>query len=195
VQLHHRCPAVPQHGRLRPARSRLFSLVFSAQFRAPRALGSSPELFERYPTYISRLWAGCGSMSEQGDRQKIAGIFTLDVLARAAGVRTLPKRLLRVVDQFDYLIRHWLIPITFENGVRLLPHREAWIRASGLPNAVQAAIGHGLRAEYGVDRSMPARLAALLNEFERRTNEAARRQRDAHERGEWYRACSMRGIS
>ena len=119
-------------------------------------------------------------MSEQGDRQKIVGFFTLGVLARAAGVRTLPKRLLRAVDQFDYLIRHWLIPISFENGVRSLPPREAWIRASGLPNAVQAVIGHRLRAEYGVDRSMPARLAALLNEFERRTNEAEAIGRDGY---------------
>jgi len=118
-------------------------------------------------------------MSEQGDRQKIVGFFTLGVLARAAGVRTLPKRLLRAVDQIDYLIRHWLIPICFENGVSL-PRREAWIRASGLPNAVQAVIGHRLRAEYGVDRSMPARLAALLNEFERRTNEAEAIGRDGY---------------
>jgi hypothetical protein len=109
----------------------------------------------------------------QGDHKKIAGVFTLrpGVPARAARLRTLAKRSLRAVDQLDYLVRHWLTPVPIEKGVRSLPHKDAWIPRSGLPTDIHA-IGRRLRAEYTLERSMPARLSTLLREFQRRTKEA-----------------------
>jgi hypothetical protein len=46
-----------------------------------------------------------------------------------------------------------------------MPHKEASIRRSGLSSDIQAAIGQHLRAEYALERSMPAPLANLLREL------------------------------
>jgi hypothetical protein len=52
-----------------------------------------------------------------------------------------------------------------------MPHKEASIRRSGLSSDIQDVIGQRrLRAEYALERSMPARLANLLREFEERSN-------------------------
>jgi hypothetical protein len=51
-----------------------------------------------------------------------------------------------------------------------MPHKEASILRRGLSSDIQAAIGQRLRAEYALERSMPARLANLLKEFEQRNN-------------------------
>ena len=60
-----------------------------------------------------------------------------------------------------------------------LAHTEA--RRSGLSSDIQDAIGQRLRAQYALERSMPARLANLLREFEQRNNtpEAIARDRYA----------------
>jgi|SRR5215216_3892785 len=116
-------------------------------------------------------------MSEQGDHKNIAGVFSVRarMLARVVPVRTLAKRLFRAVDQIDYIIRHWLTPVTFEQRTRTrsIPHKKSWIPRTGLPVDIQNAIGRRLRAEYGLDRSMPLRLVILLKEFEQRTNAEA----------------------
>ena len=86
------------------------------------------------------------------------------VLAHTARVLAVAERWLRPADQLDYVIRRWLLPVPF--GIRSM-HKEASMRSSSL-NPVQAAIGRNLRAEYAFERSMPARLANLLKEFEQR---------------------------
>ena len=50
-----------------------------------------------------------------------------------------------------------------------MPDKEASIRRSGLSD-IQDAIGQGLCEQYAPERSMPARLANLLREFEQRSN-------------------------
>ena len=89
------------------------------------------------------------------------------VLAHTAGVLALAERWLRRADQLDYVVRRRLIPVPFEGGARSMP-QEASVRRSGLSSDIQAAIGQRLRAEYALERSMPARLANLLREFEQR---------------------------
>jgi hypothetical protein len=102
------------------------------------------------------------------------------VLAHTAGVLTLAERWLRRADQLDYLVRRRLIPIPFGEGTRSVPHKEASIRRSGLSSDIQAAIGQRLRAEYATERSMPARLANLLREFEQRNNKLEAFARDRY---------------
>jgi hypothetical protein len=46
------------------------------------------------------------------------------------------------------------------------------IRRPGLSSDIQRAIGQRLRQYYTIERSLPARLADLLKEFEQRSNEA-----------------------
>ena len=46
------------------------------------------------------------------------------------------------------------------------------VRRAGLSSDIQDAIGQRLRAEYALERSMPARLANLLKEFEQRNDKA-----------------------
>src|SRR3989442_1646164 len=84
--------------------------------------------------------------------------------ALAARVLAVAERLLRPADQLDYVIRRWLIPVTFEEGIRSMPHKGASIRRIGLSSDIQEAIGQQLRAQYAVERSLPARLANLFRE-------------------------------
>jgi hypothetical protein len=114
-------------------------------------------------------------MSEHADHQRIAGACTPGRLAR---VRTAAKRVLASLDQLDYLVRHWLTPVTLEQGTRSVPRQKAWIPRSGLPPDTQNAIGRGLRAVYPADRFMPLRLVSLLKEFDQRTNEGEAIGRD-----------------
>ena len=102
------------------------------------------------------------------------------VLAHTAGVLALAERWLRRADQLDYVVRRRLIPIPFGEGTRSMPHKEASIRRSGLSSDIQAAIGQRLRAEYALERSMPARLANLLREFEDRSNKPEAFARDGY---------------
>src|SRR5262245_25947357 len=74
---------------------------------------------------------------------------------------------LRPADQLDYLCRRWLIPIRYEASS---PPRNASARTSGLLTELQAEIGRGLRAEYSIAQPIPARLADLLRQFERKTS-------------------------
>jgi hypothetical protein len=113
-------------------------------------------------------------MSEQSNHQRTAESFTrrTGTLARAARVRTAAKRVLHSLDQVDYLIRHWLTPVTLEQGERSIPDQKNLIPHSGLPPDIQNAIGRGLRAVYPPDPSMPLRLVILLKEFEQRANQA-----------------------
>ena len=105
---------------------------------------------------------GVDPMSKQRDHQNIAGVTSVRA---GAG-----KPRLHAVDRLDYLIRHWLTPVSLEKGFRSLPRKNAWVPSSGLSTDIQDAIGRGLRAQYTVDRSMPARLAYLLKEFEKRSS-------------------------
>ena len=106
------------------------------------------------------------------EHKRIAGVmFSLRARlpARTARVLTLAERWLRPIDQLDYVIRRWLIPVPSEEGTRSMPHKEAWVARSGLSTDI---IGRRLRAEYALERSLPVRLATLLREFEQRNNEA-----------------------
>ena len=120
-----------------------------------------PERFLPYRTYSS-IPHGDGPMPERYDHKKI--------LSHTARVLAVAERWLRPADQLDYAIRRWLIPIPFEDGTRSMPHKEASMRSNGSLSEVQAAIGQRLRAQYALERSMPARLANLLREFEQRNN-------------------------
>jgi hypothetical protein len=102
------------------------------------------------------------------------------VLAHTAGVLALAERWLRRADQLDYVVRRRLIPIPFGEGTRSMPHKEASIRRSGLSSDIQDVIGQRLRAEYALERSMPARLANLLREFEERSNKPEAFARDGY---------------
>jgi hypothetical protein len=113
-------------------------------------------------------------MLEDDDHKKIARV-TARVLAAA-------ERWLRAADQFEYVVRRWLIPIPFGQGVRSMAHKESSIQRSGLSSDIQDAIGQRLRAEYAIERSMPARLANLLREFEQRDNKAEAFARDGYAR-------------
>jgi len=92
------------------------------------------------------------------------------VLAHTAGVLAVVEPCLRRADQLDYVVRRRLIPIPFGEGTRSMAHKEASIRRSGLSSDIQDAIGQRLRAEYAIERSMPARITNLLREFEQRNN-------------------------
>lgn len=82
-------------------------------------------------------------------------------------------------DQLDYVIRRRLFPIPFVEGTRSMPHKETSIRRSGLSD-IQDAIGQHLREQYAPQRSMPARLANLLREFEQRSNKSDAFARDGY---------------
>ena len=100
------------------------------------------------------------------------------VLAHTACLLALAERWLRRADQLDYVVRRRLIPTPFEKETRSMPHKEASIRRSGLSSDIQDAIGQRLRAEYALERSMPARFANLLKEFEQRNDKAKAFARD-----------------
>src|SRR6266478_8636000 len=56
-------------------------------------------------------------------------------------------------------------------GINLMLERgHESVRRAGLSSDIQDAIGQRLRAEYALERSMPARLANLLKEFEQRND-------------------------
>src|SRR5258706_6824832 len=101
---------------------------------------------------------GSGPMPKHDEYKEIARA----VLAHTAGLLGLAERWLRRADQLDYVVRRRLIPIPFEKATRSMPHIEASIRRSGL------------------ERSMPARLANLLREFERRNNKSEAFARDGY---------------
>ena len=101
------------------------------------------------------------------------------LLDHAARVLAVAERRLRRADQLDYVIRRRLFPIPFGEGTRSMPHKEASIRRSGLSD-IQDAIGQGLREQYAPERSMPARLANLLREFEQRSNKPEAFARDGY---------------
>jgi len=86
-------------------------------------------------------------------------------------VLAVAQRWLRPADQLDYVVRRWLIPVAFDEGIRPMRHKEASIRRSGLSSDIQQAIGQRLRAQYAVERSIPPQLANLLKELERRSKE------------------------
>jgi hypothetical protein len=103
------------------------------------------------------------SMPERDDQKKSssrkAGL--LDHVTRALAMA---ERRFRRADQLDYVIRRRLFPIPFAEGTS-----ETSIRRSGLSD-IQDAIGQCLCEQYAPERSMPARLANLLREFEQRSN-------------------------
>ena len=107
-------------------------------------------------------------MPELDDHKKISSrpADLLDLVARALAMA---ERRFRRADQLDYVIRRRLFPIPFAEWTRSIPHKEASIRRSGLSD-IQDAIGQCLCEQYAPERSMPARLANLLREFEQRSN-------------------------
>jgi hypothetical protein len=114
------------------------------------------------------------------------------LLALAERLLALAAPWLRSVDQLDYMIRRGVVPVRFEAGrsvapasllrrsfllkhprgiSRSMPHKEASMRSNGPLSEVQAAIGRCLRAEYALERSVPARLVNLLKQFEQGNGE------------------------
>jgi hypothetical protein len=113
-------------------------------------------------------------MPERDDHKKISRVVLscrAGLLDHGARVLAVAERRLRRADQLDYVVRRWLFPIPFEEGTRSMPHKEASIRRCGLSD-IQDSIGQGLREQYALERSMPARLANLLREFEQRNNKS-----------------------
>ena len=110
-------------------------------------------------------------MPERDDPKKTRVMLSrrAGLLDHTARVFAVAERRLRRADQLDCVVRRWLIPIPFGEGTRSMPHKEASIRRSGLSD-IQDAIGQGLCEQYAPERSMPARLANLLREFEQRSN-------------------------
>jgi hypothetical protein len=97
----------------------------------------------------------------------------------ARAVLAAAERWLGPADRFDYLVRRSLMPVIFEQRTPSIPHQESPTRHSGLSD-IQDAIGQQLRAQCAVQRSMPARLAHLLKEFEQRSNNAEAFARDRY---------------
>jgi hypothetical protein len=121
-------------------------------------------------------------MPERDDHKKISRVMLscrAGLLDQTARVLAVAERRLRRADQLDCVVRRWLIPIPFGEGTRSMPHKEASIRRSGL-SSIQDAIGQGLRAQYALKRSMPARLANLFREFEQRSNKPEAFARDGY---------------
>jgi hypothetical protein len=114
-------------------------------------------------------------MPERDDPKKTRVLLSrrAGLLDHTARVLAVAERRLCRADQLYYVLRRWLIPIPFEEGTRSMPHKEASIRRGGLSN-IQDAIGQRLREQYTPERSMPARLANLLREFEQRSIAFAR---------------------
>jgi hypothetical protein len=54
------------------------------------------------------------------------------------------------------------------------------IRRAELSSDIQRAIGQRLRQHYAIERSLPARLADLVKEFEQRSNEPETIARDRY---------------
>jgi hypothetical protein len=100
----------------------------------------------------------------------------------AARLLALAEGLFRPADQLDNLVRRWVIPVQFE-GTPSMPYKVASSQRSRLSSSTQIAIGHGLRAEYVLERSMPARLAGLLREFEQRSHGSEAFAKGSHGRG------------
>lgn len=107
----------------------------------------------------------------------------LSMRAENAYPLALAERWLRPADQLDYVIRRWVIPVPLEisrsaapiafaacssTSGAVEPHKAASIRSNAPLTEVQAAIGQHLRAEYVLERSVPAQLANLLKQFEQR---------------------------
>jgi hypothetical protein len=67
----------------------------------------------------------------------------------------LAERGLHYADELDYSVRRWVIADH--------PSR----RRDGLLSNLQLVIGRCLQAEYDLAQPMPARLAALVRDFER----------------------------
>jgi hypothetical protein len=98
-------------------------------------------------------------MRERNDHQEEPH-RTAAVLAHAEGIA---ERLLRPVDELDYRVRRWLMPVTWGNPLL----KQASIR--DLLSHVQDALGRSLREEYVLEQSIPDRLANLLREFEQQS--------------------------
>jgi hypothetical protein len=88
------------------------------------------------------------------------------------------ERWLWPVDQLDYSIRRWVIPVSFEpsrGGAPIPLFRESPPRKrSGgngalneLFSGAQAAIGRCLRSEYDLAQPIPPRLVELLGQLEK----------------------------
>jgi hypothetical protein len=121
-------------------------------------------------------------MPERDDHNKFSRVVLscrAGLLERVVRVLAVCEGRLRGADQLDYVVRRWLFPIPFEEGTRSMRHKEASIQRSGLSD-IQDSIGQGLRQQYALERSMPARLANLLREFEQLNNKPGAFARDGY---------------
>ena len=117
-------------------------------------------------------------MPEHDDHKKISS-RRADLLGHVARALAVAERRFCHADQLDYVIRRRLFPIPFGEGTRSMPQKKASIRRSGLSD-IQEAIGQCLREQYAPERSMSARLANLLREFEQRSNKPDAFARDGY---------------
>ena len=75
----------------------------------------------------------------------------------------LAERGLRYADELDYSVRRWVIADHSSQASR----SPVPMRSDGLLSDLQLVIGRCLQAEYDLAQPMPARLAALVRDFER----------------------------
>jgi hypothetical protein len=120
-------------------------------------------------------------MREYDEQTSLAGTLlplVAGALARTEHLLAKAEQWLRPADGLDYMVRRLLVPVRFEEETRAAVYKNTPIRRSELSGDIQSAIGQHLRTQYGLDRSLPERLANLLREFERQNNRSGATARD-----------------
>jgi hypothetical protein len=109
---------------------------------------------------------------DSGGRTSPLSYFNFAARVPSFGVRTRPRASRfrgspeRLLPDSTYFCAPVGIDPMLEND------RHESIGRPGLSSDIQRAIGQRLRQHYAIERSLPARLADLLKEFEQRSNEA-----------------------
>jgi hypothetical protein len=99
-----------------------------------------------------------------GSRERLVGSPTyLSIPGEFAMFHQLAERGLRYADGLDYSVRRRVIADHPSQASR----SPAPIESAGLLSELQLAIGRCLQAEYDLAQPIPARLAALVGDFER----------------------------
>jgi hypothetical protein len=115
------------------------------------------------PAEFSLQCANFAKRSYQSRIGTLAAILLIESSAPAlTGLQRSPERL--VPDSTYFCAPMGIDPMLEHDG-----HES--IQRPGLSSDIQRAIGQRLRQHYVIERSLPARLADLLKEFEQRSNE------------------------